>query len=346
MTYVIRTHTRKDFKTCRLEWHYKKFYEPVTIPEWLEFGTAIHKGLETYYHDTKTDTFYAIDAFLATNDAQLHNHPYRDEITTIDEYEDRAELGKGMLDYYINSYAPAHDDFNVIAVEWPFEIPVYVPKGSSPPFINYFSIGLNGELYFKTKPVVYQGTIDLIVEKDGEIYIVDHKTTKAFKESTFHLDVDTQISSYAYAASLFLPKPPAGIIYNQLKKNYPQPPNKLQNGGLSKSKSQNTTFELYKQAIKDNDLPIEPYDEILNFLRNQGEKYVRRYTVERNSRELESQKEYIFQEAIDMLNDPFIYPTPSEMNCPSCPFKYPCLARQEGEDEQYILDNEDLFTPV
>lgn len=362
MAYIIRTHSRNDFKTCRLQWLYKQSYEPTTLPENLEFGTAIHKGLEAYYDPNHIDfvsrDHAAVLAFKAKNQEQLKDHPYSEEIDTIEDYEGREELGIGMLSYYTRNYAPHNDDFKVIAVEWDFEVPVYVPDEyniSKNPFSanNWFQAlnssgfeNVNGQLYFHGNPVVYQGTIDMIVEKDGELFIVDHKTRRAFKDSTFHLDVDTQISSYAWAASQFLQKPVTGIIFNELKKNYPKKPRVLNDGSLSKDKSQNTTYELYKEAIKERGFPIEGYDGILNYLKSQDENYVRRLEVERNKKQLEIQGNYIFQESVEMLNNPFIYPTPNEMNCPSCPFKYPCLARQEGEDETHILENEDLFTPI
>lgn len=349
MAYIIRTHSRKDFKTCRLQWLYKQSYEPTTLPENLEFGTAIHKGLEAYYdpdhHPFVSRDHAAVLAFKAKNNEQLEAHPYYEEVTTIEDYENREELGIGMLSYYTRNYAPHNDDFNVIAVEWDFEVPVFVPENVRT-LPQGFSRDSNNQLYFYEFAVVYQGTIDMIVEKDGELFIVDHKTRRAFKDSTFHLDVDTQISSYAWAANQFLQKPVTGIIFNELKKNYPQKPNVLKDGSLSKSKSQNTTYELYKEAIKERGFPIEGYDGILDYLKNQDESYVRRLEVERNQKQLEIQSEYIFQEAVEMLNNPFIYPTPNEMNCPSCPFKYPCLARQEGEDETHILENEDLFTSI
>jgi hypothetical protein len=40
-----------------------------------------------------------------------------------------------------------------------------------------------------------------------------------------------------------------------------------------------------------------------------------------------------------MLNDPSIYPNPSKMACNGCWFYAPCLAKQDGQDAQFILIN-------
>jgi hypothetical protein len=45
-------------------------------------------------------------------------------------------------------------------------------------------------------------------------------------------------------------------------------------------------------------------------------------------------------EAMDMLNDPSIYPTVTPINCNGCPFFGPCETRQRGGDWMYQLKSE------
>src|SRR5947209_3560583 len=56
---IIRTSDRAYFKRCRQLWDFtskiRMNYEPLVQPRPLEFGTAIHRGLEVYYNPETWD---------------------------------------------------------------------------------------------------------------------------------------------------------------------------------------------------------------------------------------------------------------------------------------------------
>lgn len=352
--YIIRTSDRKSFKMCRQAWDFgskiRQDFEPVVVPKALEFGTAIHAGLEAYYEPQsqnfpdETRTAIAITMFMNENTAQYHARS-NDMQEIVDDYKEREELGRGMLNYYCGEWAPKNDNFKVVAVEQEFEVPVLVPldvylkSTGSTGWQNGFAVDTTTrQLYYKGLPVVYQGRIDMIVEdEDGDLWIVDHKTARAFKEEMFHLDVDTQVTSYAWAAQFFLDKPIAGVIYNQIKKSYPTEPKVLKSGKLSKDKSQSTTYDLYVKAIEAGGHNEADYTEFLDYLWSSGPEFVRRFQLDRSQSELDTQGRMIYDESLDMLGNPSIYPNPSEMVCGGCAFQGPCLATMENSDPNFIL---------
>lgn len=350
--HIIRTSDRKAFKECRQAWDFgskiRMNYEPIVISKHLEFGTAIHSGLEQYYttmtFPLETNTALAITSFIARNEQQWLARG-TDDPEIGEEYKAREELGIGMLNYYCGEWAPKNDKFKVVAVELEFEVPVFVPHGTRLP-LGFDRGGQSGyQLYYKGKPVVYQGRIDLIVEDEyGELWIVDHKTVGSMKEDNFYLDVDTQVTSYAWAAQFFMDKPIAGVIYNQLWKSYPKPPNLVyKDTRLSKDKSQGTTYDLYIKAIREHGFDEDDYSEFLDYLFREGPTFVRRFELHRSKIELDNQGAMIYAEAVDMLGSPSIYHNPSEFRCNSCPFQGPCLSRIDGSDFRFILDSPQYY---
>jgi hypothetical protein len=191
--------------------------------------------------------------------------------------------------------------------------------------------------------VFYQGRIDLLVEdKDGRYWIVDHKTAAQFGNNDW-LDLDEQGGSYCWALSTMLNIPIAGVIYNKLLKAYPEPPAELKRpqGGrnYSVNKQQRTTYDVYLKCLKENNEPIAPYMEYLEYLKGEGNPFFQRVPVRRTQTEQKNLQHQIGLEAIDMLNDPVIYPNAGMFNCMGCWFKTPCLAMNDGSDYQYILNS-------
>jgi hypothetical protein len=360
--YVIRTSDRQTFKRCRQRWDYgsklRQNYEPVRVAAPLDFGTAIHKALDVYY-DPKTWTWLQDDrrgiveaaasmAFLETNREQLIRYESlrgTDEAMRL-EFDERVKLGMGMLHNYYG-WASMRDNFTPVYSEIEFEVPIPVPPGMETTYHPEFSFdSKERQLQFRGAPVVYQGRIDLIVEKDGRYYIVDHKTCAQMREDVItFLAMDEQMKSYGWGVQEQLGIPIAGIVYNELYKGVPEPPaqNKTQRQGrwFSVNKQQDTSYTLYLETVKELD-PIAHqaglYDDILAYLQYEGKQYQRRTWVTYNKYEYQSIGYQICLEAIDMLSDPLIYPNPTRFQCGYCDFKEPCLSRMDGSDEKYVLD--------
>lgn len=335
MVDIVRTSDRGAFKRCRLSWDYgSKVRQNLTwmgpAPKPLDFGTAIHRGLEVYYNPETWPVMqasaigrqgvelHAIAAFHQCQSEQLAGY-LKDQPSLGEElrqdYKERFELGEGMLRHYFQ-WAPRHDNFTPLMTEIEFEVPL------------------------ERKDTLYQGRIDLVVKsnKSGGLWIIDHKTAAKF-DSTEHLELDSQTGSYAWALQQKLGLRIEGVVYSELYKGVPGPPEETYKGTkLSKNKQQATTYDLYLQAVREKfgGIPTE-YNDFLDFLKHRDFEYFRRTVVHRSQRELQSIGRDIELEAADMFDDPRIYPNPTKFNCKGCMFRTPCLARQDGSDVDWII---------
>ena len=320
MPNIIRTSDRMYFKRCRTLWNWtskiRENLEPMQRVEALDFGTAMHRALELYYHP---ETWGQLD-FMQSNARMAFEDAVADVGLKVKigalEFEERwlelRQLGQDMLTFYF-SWAPVRDNFTPRFVEVEFEVPIP---------------GLH--------EVVYQGRIDLIVEDEFGYWLVDHKTTQQFG-GTEWLALDDQCSSYAWAIREQLGLEVRGVVYNELKKKAPKKPAVLKSGELSQNKQQDTTYETYLAAIKEGGYREAAYSSFLEFLNENPKEFVRRTRVHFNPQTLRIVESRIRAEAREMLYNPAIYPTPSRFNCNGCSFFSPCLAMHEGSDYKIIL---------
>ncbi len=359
MAVIIRTSDRLSFKGCRRAWDYgskiRQDLEPAgAVPKPLEFGTAIHAALEVWYHpdtwgrDREVIELAALQRFLDVQEDQKRRYLEAQGQETLEEamaedYKERLTLGSGMLGHYFDYSKRKDTRFKPVAVELEFEVPIFY-EGDTPGPLTVHEGRLRT---FDGEFVVYQGRIDMLVQDaDGLYWIWDHKTTARMEEDTSFLELDEQCGSYGWALQHMLKIPIAGIVYNQLYKGFPQPPKKNANQrkGLwySVNKMQDTSYDLYLATVQEGD-PLGyaggGYDDILNYLKNEGKQFFRRIQVHRNQKEYESLGRQIADEAIDMLDDPRIYPNPGKWRCGWCAFRGPCLAQNEQSDVQYLIKN-------
>lgn len=318
--FIIRTSDRKTYKNCRQLWDFgskvRMNYEPLVQAQHFRFGTAIHAALETYYEPATWSVPRPAVQHLATAAfLESYPNPNSDSYEATEAWKLEIELGLGMLEHYYQ-WAPLHDDFTPLHVELEFEVPI---------------TGLNA---------VYQGRLDMLIEdRDGRYWIVDHKTAGSLDKSVDFLDMDEQCGSYAWALQEKLGIQVAGVIYNELLKTVPQPPKVLKSGALSVDKSAHTTYNLFLTSLVERGYDAAPYRDYLDHLASQPDRYFRRTQVHRSQRELSLLGERIALEAQEMMNpDIAIYPNPNKFSCSRCEYKQPCLAKMEGSDYQWLLN--------
>lgn len=108
---------------------------------------------------------------------------------------------------------------------------------------------------------LYRGRIDLIVQdKNGNVWLVDHKTHQAFPDWNYR-ELAFQHYSYLWACrkspaylALGIPQP-KGFIYDYCKTNSIKTPTLTQKGKLSRTlKASGTTYPVLRQWLKDNHL--------------------------------------------------------------------------------------------
>lgn len=328
----IHTSDRISFKRCRRRWDFSSQLRQGLInidgevSPHLWFGSGIHYALEDYHgYCTFGNPFKAFQAYCwATRRA----HP-----TNVKEL---VPLAEGMLSHYVDVDA---DSFNDTDTVW------FDDNGQMNPAVEvYWEVPIPG---FDPDQVVYAGTFDrLVTDKNEGHWILDYKTAQRF--NTGKLEMDTQVTAYCWAFRQLYGYDPKGVIYIQMLKEVPSLPNILKNGDVSTNKAQATTFHLYKQALKQvygelRNVPPKQKETALHFKNMEaleGDKFIRRDFVRRNSAQIDSETWKIVAETNDMLDEHVVcYPNPTKDCSFDCNFRGPCVAMDDGSDFQSILNN-------
>jgi len=327
-TAVIRTSDRGGFKRCRRRWGWQSHLRGnlTTIegisPLW--FGSGFHFALEDFHG------------------AKAYSHPrlaFEDYVRATYKMEkavgkrlpsnwpDLVLLGRGMLEYYADTWLVARDPLKTFV--WQGRPQVEVNALVEIPFQNAF--------YDK---VYYAVTLDRVVERDdGFLYIVDYKTAARIQTQFFQ--TDPQISAYCWLASRLYNRPIGGFIYQQHRKDVPDMPRILGDGTISISRQQLTTHRLYRKALINHygevlKAPAENV-ELLNWLNSiespEQDRYIRRDTVYRNQHQVEAEGVKLLMELEEMLNlDIPLYPNPTRECGNMCHFNNACVSMDDGGD--------------
>ncbi len=372
----IHTSERRSFRACRRRWDwlFHQRYYPLTTAKPLEFGVAYHKAMETYY-DPKTWTWdrevvgnLAIQDFNQTCKDQKNAALVAQERLQLDadveaDYQERVELGEGMLLYYFTKVSPQLDvGWKPLHVEIGFAVPIPNPETGD----KYIWCKCD-ECWDKVKakvnipgsasnvirneewqglPVVYAGRLDMLAEdQNGNYWIFDWKTARNVSTDTEFLYLDDQIGSYVWALR-FLGLNIRGFVYHEQRKGFPQPPkqNQARRKGclFSVAKNQDVDYVTYLNTIREHDFDAWQegcYDDMLTFLQNDGVVYFARHQIAKSEDEIKSIEYNIGLEALDMLDPKLrIYPSAGRFGCNFCAFRQPCMEKNAGSDYQYALD--------
>lgn len=352
----LSTTERQEFKECRRRWDFGSFSRQAIEPNRpaiaLWFGTGIHHALEMYYSNTdlvvepvgEKEVRYLMDCEPERAIVEHWKHWAAKEIARIEnsqtvlwdeqrtELEESVKLGSGMLEGYV-AWAQKEDSRDdtgfkeVLYTEKEFA--VWVPDENGEP---YHMVDGSGQVW----EIWLVGRLDMVVKDfDDRIWVLDHKTSKDRLDADI-LILDDQMTMYLWAAQQILKVPLEGCYYNVLRKKLPKEPTMLKAGGLSKAKDQDTTYDVYMQAILDNGLDPADYEGILDILANKRTAFFERVKVRRNSHEIAMAGRMLLLEAIDMLNDPYIYPSPTRDCKWKCDYKDLCLAINRNDDVEYL----------
>jgi hypothetical protein len=201
-----------------------------------------------------------------------------------------------------------------------------------------------------------RGRMDLILREHehGRYGIKDYKTASRVDEDYFrHLDLDEQCTTYltlgeVEAKVYDLPyKQLEFIQYEALLKGYPKPPTILRSGMPSLNRATEfTTAEMFAEVINknpvyasifENDEKMQSYYEWL--VETEDTRFINRKEKWRNQAQRQNARIRLYYEAIDMLSDPVLYPTPrKEYGCLNCVFRTPCLQAETGDDYLSTLE--------
>lgn len=342
----------------------------VYFPLW--FGSGIHYALEQFYNPLLSRD--PVEAFIywytlqwkgglvQEDELRLSADPHptvsREQASTLlykvrgleelhpdpdsDEFEMHRELGIGMMEYY-KGYAERNDNFVVLMAEHTFAVP-----------LGFEAIDPRDG---RKKEVYAWGTQDAIIQEQeyGRYGILEHKSAISIDESYFYkLEMDEQCTTYLAAGEREAQihdleyKDLDFVLYNALAKKFPKEPTLLQNGFPSLSRStESTTAALFEKLVRDNNMMAwfevnHKAQDYYRYLLEQGEEiFIKRDPVRRNKAERKHHWERLIDEAKDMLApDVSLYPSPSgNWLCLKCPFRSPCLAKNDGSDYEAMLED-------
>lgn len=369
LTHSLHTTERRSFRGCRRRWSwiFHDGYYPRITARPLEFGVAYHLAMETYYGfylglwenpDPQTALNLSIAAFKGKCEEQYKSYLRAMPEAVGDpeiraEYDDRVELGVGMLKHYFTHVAPEADkDLKPVKVEVSFEVPILSPQRETlwckcarcwKRWVQYSKPEVHGTpcddpqrvldwnedlfKYWDGLPVSYGGRIDIIFEdRQGRYWIGDWKTAMRLSgveegSPDDYMWNDDQITSYCWAMWL-IGIDVAGFIYAEIKKAVPEEPEPNKTIRLGRRYSVNkqlaTTYDLYKKTVMENDTAAYEqglYNDMLEHLKN-GPIFHKRHQIHRTIDELEQCGYYIYLEAREMVDPGLaIYPNPGRFHC-------------------------------
>jgi hypothetical protein len=185
-TYSFWNSYRQCPRACA--WRYVEELAPLERSLTLRFGTLVHQCLECWHQ--RRDLAETLELIERACAAQQQSP----------EVQAARHLATAMLLGYAMRYP--EEPFRVVALEKTFEGPLYNPETGKP-----------------SRTFVLAGKVDGIVEQDGALFLLEHKTAATLDGAYLEkLWMDFQILLYAYALERYLDLRIAGVIYNILVK--------------------------------------------------------------------------------------------------------------------------------
>ena len=354
----------REFQKCHWAWSWKyveKLY-PYTSAEPLEFGTAMHAGMEArydpnHYAQTEVAEALAIVKFNETNQKQFETAKKRAGIffdeSLIEQYENRRSLGIRMLEYYFTEISKQEHDFTPIAVEQNFIVPIPILCYCEQCDIRWnkwiSDNDYDGPYRFVGLPVVLEGKIDLVLQyENGKVWVRDWKNIGRFSDSVEWLENDLQLNLYLWALWK-LGADIGGFEYFESKKMAPETPEPMKrrsSGRLySVDKTKPYIYDTYLAEIESGD-PVAHgqglYDEYLTWLKVDGPQFYRMTKVRKSQFAMEAMEEFLQAMALDILqfraHTDRQYPSPTKFGCMYCEFRQPCIERMNGQPYDDMID--------
>jgi hypothetical protein len=389
----IHTSDVANFLRCRRYWNWssparsnlRHRVEQYGINTNLWFGSGIHFALESYYnpllqrspveafqtwfeyqwnggivtpdwldrtYDIKPEAYashpdYGVTLWKIRGLKDLHPDPRHEE------FEELRQLGIGMMEFY-KGWAPKHDNFEVVAAEALFSVPVITndrriltsvdTREESPNFGKRLEVHARG----KRDTIIYD-------PENDQYGLIDYKTASKIDEDYFlKLENDAQVSNYMWASQMearmfSLPwRTISFCIYQAMWKQYPHEVITLADGlrpSLDRSK-QSCTAEMFADHIANTGLQAWYDDDVkaqafYNYLVAEADtRFINRERAYRSQIALRTTGEELAMIAEEMLAENLkIYKRPSgDRNCTRCVFRAPCLAMDDGADWPSMIE--------
>jgi hypothetical protein len=322
VNYRITADERARFKRCRRQWDFasphRRDLEPVAPAE-STVGAAVTEALAVYYYPGTWDWPHELTQSLVQKALER-------------SLESRATPGAlagatAILKCY-DAWARILDDFAPIRIE--HEVSGLVPDPREPERGLSTADGM---------PVIYSARVELLgVDAADEYWVVRHQIVDDWQDLDMLLrDEEAVAACWAWEQD-YMGMDIAGTIHNEIRIGGPLDlpgetdlsrrvaQNEPSGGGRSIPQHR----RIYARAA-------EPHSRKRIDQRTAG--LVRRTRIRRSRDEIASVGVQLAVEALEMLGEPAIYPTPAA-HCRCCEFSAPCLAMMAGGESEPLLAND------
>lgn len=349
---IIGSVTEKgQFKDCPRKWYLSNRYphpdakdgqlgiETGRPDTFFWFGEVIHSSLEAFYKGLQAGVPHKDAANVGR---ELFNTNFMKKVEELKEeygnlfnneakheFVEYSDLGKNMLtNYFIREFSEplGGPGSKILIVEERF----------------FFSVSPDFTL---------SGRFDLVIaDKNGRIWIVDHKTAQQ-KPWPQGIELDDQLTGYSFlfakgtvpALPEFVGSTPAGAIYNVLLKEMVKIPFLEKSGRPSRdSRKVKATAQHYIAFLKTYNFPLAEFETFINDLLKRGwdDFFVREGSL-RSEVEIENFEKRLGLEAqlmVQAANNPeWAFPNPGQLKCRGCPFAIPCKGMNAGDDYETMI---------
>jgi hypothetical protein len=216
--------------TCDKKAEWALVFSRIGVPSYaLTYGGAVHKALEAYYRSKLPSQHEAYKEFDFQSTLTEVHKIFEATPPPLGHWRNFDKLC-GMFGRYVEDYAPVADRFlKYVECEQAFSLPlttIDIPDKALPYkkeilFDNPDSIedewlhSSGVGVHIDKIHIAWTGLIDNIVDCDGRIFILDHKTTSVEGEDFWKdFELRSQFYGYVYVAQKLLGRQVAGAIPN------------------------------------------------------------------------------------------------------------------------------------
>lgn len=146
---MLRNSERQTFKRCRhrWQWTYLDGRQSIEAPNALRFGDLVHRALAPYFkpgrkrgpHPART-----FEKLYVEQAAELRQRGF--DVYSDEKWVDALDLGTGMLNGYVERFAAADAEYEVVASEQTFQLrvstlPFIIHPGDDPSELSFWVVG-------------------------------------------------------------------------------------------------------------------------------------------------------------------------------------------------------------
>lgn len=191
-TITIDNYALSTYQSCpsKFDLRIRQGYSTAFQAAALNAGIVLHTGLETWYSTSNLDL-----SIEAMSNAWPDGHP-------IDDWRDESKA-RDTLRQYTNEY--------------PSELWSVVGKDTSNPMVEVSFTLPTGRTTSDGYEIHYGGIFDLLIQFNGQLYVVDHKTTTALGDYYFdQYKPNNQMTGYTWAATQLSGQRIGGVMINAI----------------------------------------------------------------------------------------------------------------------------------